>query len=319
MKRPSTRTILLIASALCECAAFFVMAQLRYKNQLLSTNYFDFTKNGNVLYALYALVMLWCALRIGRKKNGKTVSLAWLAGLSAVSLILLFIMIWLPAAGHDNLYAAIGIIKIVNLGLATTLEGHEHHSAFVTTIQHTAIVVIFLFGGTLIYGLLTPTDVPSTEHADTAVVLGAAVWSKNRPSPLLRMRINKALDLVTAKNVSDIVCTGSNAYGEHTEADVERAELIKAGFDSTHIITESKSNSTIAQIMFMRDSLQRRGFHSFIVVSDHFHLQRALEMARFNDLRVLGEASESTMGWESLLWYRVRDAAALLLYWAFGI
>lgn len=319
MKRPLTRTILLVITALCECGAYFIIASLRYKNQLLTANYFDFTKTGNVLYALYTLGMLWCILRIGIKKNGTTTALVWLAGFSFVSLVLLFVMTSLSSVNHDWLYGAIGTIKIVGLGLATTLEGHEHHSAFATTLQHTAILIIFLFGGTFCYGIITPTDVPAITHADTAVILGAAVWSRNRPSPLLRMRINKALDLLTARNVSNIVCTGSNAYGEHTEADVERAELIKAGVDSSRIITESKSNSTIVQVMFMRDSLQRRGFHSFVVVSDHFHLQRALEMCRFNNLDVLGAASESSMSWESLLWYRLRDAAALLLYWTFGI
>src|SRR5579883_2248806 len=189
MKRPSARTILLITAALFECGAYFITTFLRYRNQLLPASYFDFTKTGNVLTALYALGMLWCILRIGIKKNGSTAALIWLSGFSILSFVLLIVMTSLSAVNHDWLYGAIGVIKIVNLGLATTLEGHEHHSAFVTTIQHTAILVIFLFGGTFCYGLLTPTDVPASTHADAAVVLGAAVWSRNRPSPLLRMRI----------------------------------------------------------------------------------------------------------------------------------
>src|SRR5579863_7945407 len=111
MKRPSTRMTLLTVAALCECGVYFVIAYLRYRNQLLTAGYFDFTKTGNVLYALFTLGMLWCILRIGIKKNGSTASLVWLAGLSVVSLVLLAVATTLPAVGHDNLYGAIGIIR----------------------------------------------------------------------------------------------------------------------------------------------------------------------------------------------------------------
>jgi len=307
----------LLCAVASECAAYAVMTHMRYANQRMAAQYFDFTKTGNVLYALYAVVILWCIIHIFFQKEPLQNSIRWLAGMSVASLVALSVAMLLGLS-NDWLFGSIGVIKLFNLGLATTLVEHKHLSTARTATEHFIIIFIFLFVGTVIFGIITPTDVPSSEQADAAVILGAAVWSRNRPSPVLRMRINKALDLLNSKIVSTIVCTGSNPYGERTEADVERSEIIKMGVDSSKIIMEKKSSSTIEQVLFMRDSLQQHGFHSFIVVSDHFHLQRALEMCRFNNLHALGAASESSLEWKSITWYRIRDAAALLEYWMFG-
>ncbi|MFN3478156.1 MAG: FAD-dependent oxidoreductase, partial [bacterium] len=54
----------------------------------------------------------------------------------------------------------------------------------------------------------------------TVVVLGAAVWSDNKPSPILAARVDKAIDLMKNFNVEKVYFTGSNAPGELSEAEV---------------------------------------------------------------------------------------------------
>ena len=296
---PPLRWIFLCVAAAAECAAYALIAHLRYANQSLPAEYFNFTRTGNVLYAIYAVAMLWCIVHIIFQRHRHQHSIRVLACMSVVSCALIEFIILIPSSGSDWLFGTIGIIKLMNLGLATTLVEHKHLMTTRTAIEHFIIILIFVFAGpTDVFGLSPPTDVPSSEHADAAVILGAAVWSHNRPSPLLHLRISKALDLYNSKIVDNIVCTGSNPYGNFTESDAERAELLKSGIDAARISVERKSSSTIGQVIFMRDSLQPRCMHTFIIVSDHFHLQRALEMCRFNNIHALGAASESSLEWE---------------------
>ena len=52
------------------------------------------------------------------------------------------------------------------------------------------------------------------------VVLGAAVWSGNIPSPTLSARVDKALELLEQGFVGKIVLTGGKAPGELPESEV---------------------------------------------------------------------------------------------------
>lgn len=310
--------LVVIVALLAEAVVFVMMGTMRYGNQGLPPAMFDVTQTGNVLALLFLVLYAWSALRLLFRRDVPMAGLVWLAGSTAASLTLLALCRVVHVRDLETYYMVFGVMQLCILGLITSLVSRDETHLVLRTAQHAGIIAMFVFAGTIGYGVMTPTDVPADHRADAAVILGAAVWSHNRPSPLLRMRISKANDLLRTKIVSTIVCTGSNALGERPEADVERTELIKMGVDSNAIITESRTNSTIAQVMYLRDSLQRRGLRTFVIVSDHFHLQRALEMCRFNGLTARGAASESLLPWPLLGWYRVRDAAAMLLYWMLG-
>lgn len=318
ISRAFSPKVLVIATAVIEAGLFVWTGVIRHATQGMAPHIFDLTLTGNALAAAFLLIMLVTCARLFFRKDISHPGASVLAACALAALAIIAIHTALPIRETDLIYSLFGIVQLCAIGLASSLVSRDETHLLLRSAQHTAIIIVFLFSATILYGFVTPTDVPSDHHADAAVILGAAVWSHNRPSPLLRMRIAKADDLLRSTIVNTIVCTGSNALGERPEAVVERTELMKLGVDSSAIITESRTNSTIAQVLYLRDSLQPRGFHSFVIVSDHFHLQRALEMCRFNGISARGAASESLLPWALLTWYRMRDAAALLLYWVFG-
>ena len=53
---------------------------------------------------------------------------------------------------------------------------------------------------------------------DYGIILGAAVWSGNKPSPIFRGRIKKGAELFKQKIINKIHLTGGNAPGEISEA-----------------------------------------------------------------------------------------------------
>ncbi|HEX2960993.1 MAG TPA: YdcF family protein [Ignavibacteriales bacterium] len=157
-------------------------------------------------------------------------------------------------------------------------------------------------------------------RADVAVILGAAVYSKNRPSPIFASRIGKANNLYNAGMVKKLLVTGGNAPGEMSEAEVAYKYLVRYGVDPENIWIERKTSSTSEQIEYIKENLiDKRGLKKIIIVSDQFHLKRAMEMCDFYNVKADGIASGLRLSLEKLFFYKFRDSLALLLFWLFAL
>src|SRR5690606_7414489 len=97
-----------------------------------------------------------------------------------------------------------------------------------------------------------PTDTEPRARYDAGVILGAAVWSGDRPSPVFRERIKRGYELLNEGVVEFLVLTGGNAPNELTEAEVGKRELLKLGVNPTSIALEEETSSTVEQILFIR-------------------------------------------------------------------
>ncbi|MGE5433082.1 MAG: YdcF family protein [Syntrophomonadaceae bacterium] len=157
-------------------------------------------------------------------------------------------------------------------------------------------------------------------RADVAVILGAAVYSKNRPSPIFASRIGKANNLYSAGMVNKLLVTGGSAPGEMSEAEVAYKYLVRYGVDPENIWVERKTSSTSEQIEYIKENLvEKRGLKKIIIVSDQFHLKRAMEMCDFYNIKADGIASGLRLSLEKLFFYKFRDSLALLLFWLFAL
>lgn len=157
-------------------------------------------------------------------------------------------------------------------------------------------------------------------RADVAVILGAAVYSKNRPSPIFASRIGKANNLYNAGMVKKLLVTGGSAPGEMSEAEVAYKYLVRYGVEPENIWVERKTSSTSEQIEYIKENLvEQRGIKNIIIVSDQFHLKRAMEMCDFYNVKADGIASGLRLSMEKLFFYKFRDSLALLLFWLFAL
>jgi len=158
------------------------------------------------------------------------------------------------------------------------------------------------------------------ERADAGVILGAAVWGGNRPSPVLRERINKGFEIYKNKNISKLVLTGGGSPNELTEAEVSRNELIKYGVDKDNLYIEKKSNSTVEQIHYIRDKLYKKlNWHKIVLISDNYHLFRASEICKFNNINVDCISSDTPLSTKGGINYCIKESFAVLFFWLFGI
>jgi uncharacterized SAM-binding protein YcdF (DUF218 family) len=112
--------------------------------------------------------------------------------------------------------------------------------------------------------------------ADAIVLLGAAVWTGGRPSPTLLRRIKHAAALYHAGAAPVIV--GCGGLGNHppAEADVMKRELIVLGVPESAIRTETRSRNTLENAVFSARILRREKLENILIVSDRYHLPRAV-------------------------------------------
>lgn len=153
-----------------------------------------------------------------------------------------------------------------------------------------------------------------------AVVLGAAVWSHNQPSPILMARVEKALQLLDSSLVGRIHFTGSNAPGELSEAEVAYNFAISRNADISKFSIEKKTTSTNEQIQFIRkELLTKKNISEVIIVSDEFHLVRIEEISKFNNIKIYAVQSDLRLSIESDLYNRLRESIGLIFFWFFAI
>ena len=116
--------------------------------------------------------------------------------------------------------------------------------------------------------------------ADAIVVLGAAQYA-GRPSPVLRARLDHALDLWRRHLGKILILTGGTGTGDTTsEAAVGRTYAIKREVPDTVILTETQGRTTSESMRAVAGMLEARGLQTALLVSDPFHMLRLRILAR---------------------------------------
>lgn len=116
--------------------------------------------------------------------------------------------------------------------------------------------------------------------AQAIVVLGAAQYA-GKPSPVLRARLDHALDLWNRHLASLLILTGGTGSGDITsEAAVGRSYAKKHGVPDSAILVENEGRTTSESMRAVAGMLEVRGLQSALLVSDPFHMLRLRILAR---------------------------------------
>lgn len=201
-------------------------------------------------------------------------------------------------------------------------------TVYLSSALFLAIGIIAIIGCTYLYNLsfskTSIREVKNTKYNigyNVGVVLGAAVWRYNKPSPLFKGRIEKAFQLFRNGNIKKIQVTGGNAPGEISEARAAYNYLVfNHGIDKNRILIEENTSTTTEQVKFIKNHLLRnKKDEKIVIISDQFHLRRVLQICDFFNVNAIGISSDYNLNWRELFFYRLRDSIGLLLFWIFGI
>ncbi|HXA22884.1 MAG TPA: YdcF family protein [Acetobacteraceae bacterium] len=157
------------------------------------------------------------------------------------------------------------------------------------------------------------------QPADVILVLGAAEY-RGRPSPVLRARLDHALDLYARKLAPRILTTGGSGGDPiFTEGGVGRSYLTQHGVPSDAIIVESEGDSTVESTTMAAEIMNRMELHSVIVVSDGYHIFRVKEMLESRGLTAYGSPRpDHNPSPLHLRWNYLKQALGYLL-WRIGV
>jgi uncharacterized SAM-binding protein YcdF (DUF218 family) len=111
-------------------------------------------------------------------------------------------------------------------------------------------------------------------HADAIVVFGAAEYA-GRPSPVLKARLDHALDLFH-RGVAPVVITTGGAGSDPTfsEGGVGKDYLMRHGIPERSLIAETQGNDTSQSAVRVGVIMHANSLHSCIAVSDAYHMYR---------------------------------------------
>ncbi|HEY1676069.1 MAG TPA: YdcF family protein [Candidatus Sulfotelmatobacter sp.] len=157
--------------------------------------------------------------------------------------------------------------------------------------------------------------------ADAIVVFGAAEYS-GRPSPVLRARLDHALDLFHRGLAPVVITTGGAALDPtFSEGGVGRDYLMHHGVPERSLIAETQGRDTSESAERVAVIMNANGLHSCIAVSDGYHVFRIRKLLEYEGVNPVYIAPRPDSRPHSLVQRAVaslREATSYLL-WKIGI
>lgn len=137
-------------------------------------------------------------------------------------------------------------------------------------------------------------DLDAVPQREIAVVLGTSKYSRGRLNSFYVGRIRAAAELYHAGKVDGILVSGDNGTVGYNEPEEMKADLVALGVPVEHITADYAGFRTL-------DSIYRAGavfgLESYTVVSQPFHIERALYLADQRGHDAIGYAARGPQGY----------------------
>lgn len=271
-------------------------------------------------YGLYPpQLMFWLVLCAGAFVASGLTRDKW-AGVKVITLIWALIPLIhsiYPGStiGFKPLLLAFFLSFIVSYFLGLFATGFKLKHILMGLMALTLISSLVL--GTLYYQVEKEGKPVPVTKADTAIILGAAVWEGGIPSPSMYARVKEGVKLYEKGLVDKLIVTGGVGRIPPSEGEVMGKLARELGVPSEDILLEDKAKTTEENIMYSKAIGEKAGFNTYIIVTDAFHLKRALWIAHNLGLSAQGapalESPLYTNDWLRFK-YTLRETFALIKY-----
>jgi len=159
------------------------------------------------------------------------------------------------------------------------------------------IYILIVLGGGIafIWGLSTyiletTADVIYSKKSDlpvsnTVIILGASVHSDGKLSPILRDRVDTALDIYRSGLAKQFLLSGDNRRNDYDEVSAMKNYLLERGVPEDLIFTDPAGLDTYDS-MYRSDHIYK--IPNAVVITQKFHLPRTLFIAESLGLNYIG-------------------------------
>lgn len=142
------------------------------------------------------------------------------------------------------------------------------------------------------------------EAPATMIVLGCRVEG-DTPSESLQHRIDAAADYLLVHPSVEVIVSGGQGPDERvSEAEAMRRGLVDRGVAEDRIVLEDRSTSTLENLTFAKELLPDDGRAPVIIVTEGYHMYRALAVAERVGLDATGLAAPSPRWLVATSWVR---------------
>lgn len=341
MKRKYKNPRFVLIAVLLNVAVYLFVTFIKYKLNGLPLDEFRIDYIGNFLNLIVTIVLICGLLVLGYSKHQiekpRLNFLMILQFLALFSLGFSFILFdFIKLASNEYLFSFpvkkvyTGFLMIASLimqiysliyiwGIILGFEKYFEIRTLLRTIS--AVVILILFSIFFVWNVSGYSiEKNGNRKYEYALIPGAAVWQKDKPSPIFEGRIKKGLELYNQGIIEKMILTGGNAPGELSEAEVAYRYLTNRGVNFKNLIVEQSTSTTNEQIRYLKfDSEVHNSKSKVLIISDDFHLARTLQMCKFFNVDAVGISTGHRLTFEKTLFYRTRESIALLLFWFFAI
>ena len=183
-----------------------------------------------------------------------------------------------------------------------------------------ALAVLAILMITTTHVLEAASEQP-VSHADAIIVFGAAEYS-GRPSPVLKARLDHALDLFH-RGVAPVVITTGGAASDpkFSEGGVGKDYLMRHGVPENSLIAETQGRDTSESAVRVGVIMHANGLRSCVAVSDAYHVFRIRKLLLHEGVGPVYVAPRPDSRPHSMVqraWAVLRESTSYLL-WRLGV
>jgi uncharacterized SAM-binding protein YcdF (DUF218 family) len=150
------------------------------------------------------------------------------------------------------------------------------------------VAVAVLYCGRIAYRVVRASAGDTRRKADAIVVFGAAEYA-GRPSPVLKARLDHALDLYQAGLAPVVITTGGAGLDPvYSEGGVGRDYLTKQGIPDVSLIAETQGDDTAESANRVGAIMRTNHMRTALVVSDAYHIFRIKQMMMTQGIQAFG-------------------------------
>lgn len=171
-----------------------------------------------------------------------------------------------------------------------------------TLILFVSRIITALYGTSKIY-----TE-DAVQPSRVAIVFGAGLWRDGTPTPVLRDRVTTATNLYFSGKVEKLLLSGDNRFANYNEPRAMYNFASSLGVPDSALVLDYAGRSTY-------DTCYRAhhifGLNNAILVTQNFHLPRALYTCRVLGIKGVGvSADRRTYSLSSRIYWNIRELPA---------
>ena len=142
--------------------------------------------------------------------------------------------------------------------------------------------------------------------ADAILVLGARVWDNGSPSGVLEDRLDTGISAYQAGVSDRLLMSGDHGQDDYDEVNAMKDYALEQGIPSESIFMDHAGFSTYESVYRARDIFQVK---TVLIVTQEYHLYRALYIARALGLNAYGVAADRSV-YSGIVGFEAREILA---------